>query len=109
MNKPLAHVGKRLASYLSDNRYTKASLARKLNVSHSTVAQYTESAALSIGILWNISQALNHNFIAELGEELDIPYSSGKEADLKNQITLLQMELEKCRAELAIYQKIVGK
>lgn len=109
MNKPLKHVGKRLANYLSDNHYTKAALARKLNVSHSTVAQYTESAALSTGILWNISQVLNYNFLAELGEEVDIPYNYKKETDLQNQITLLQSELEKCKAELAIYQKIVGK
>jgi hypothetical protein len=53
--------------------------------------------------------ALNHNFLAELGEKLPVDHITNREAGQRQQIDELQKELEKLKFELSIYKNIVGK
>lgn len=100
------HNGKFLQSYIKMNGVNRAELARKLNVSNTTVYQYAESSSLQLSVLWKASLALNHNFVAELGELLPIEHSSKREAELETKIKTLELELE---IKTSIYEKLIGK
>ena len=100
------HNGKFLQDYIKKNGVNRAELARKLNVSNTTVYQYAESSSLQLSVLWKASLALNHNFVAELSELLPVEYSSKRETELKNKIKVLETELE---IKTSIYEKMIEK
>lgn len=100
------HNGKFLQNYIKKNGVNRAGMARKMNVSNTTVYQYAESSSLQLSVLWKASLALNHNFVAELGELLPIEYSSKREAELENKIKELTAELE---IKTSIYEKLIEK
>lgn len=103
------HNGNMLRGYFKLHSVNKAELARRISVAGSTVQQYLDSQSLQLGILWKISLALKHNFVAELGEKLQVDYKTQRETELEQQIEDLQSELEKTKFELSIYKNIVGK
>lgn len=105
----MPHNGKLLTNYLLNNQIVRAKLARKLNISNTSVYQYAESSSLQMHILWKASIALNHNFIAEVGEKLPVDYITTREKELQEQVETLQKELERLNIELEVYKNIVGK
>lgn len=114
--KAMPHNGKLLANYIQNNRINRAELARKLNKSNTSVYQYAESPSLQMHVLWKVSLALNHNFVAELGASLPVDYITPKELELQNQIKALQeqieglqKEIEHQQIEIGVYKNIVGK
>jgi len=107
--KNMPHNGNLLSNYVQKNKINRAELARKMNRSNTSIYQYAESPSLQMNILWNVSLALNHNFVADLGELLPVEHISKREAELENKINTMETELEKLKFELSIYKNIVGK
>lgn len=103
------HNGKMLDDYFTKHNVNRAELARKLNLTRSTVMQYRNTQSLKFGILWNMSLALKHNFVAELCELLPVEYTTAREIALQEQVDNLQKELDKLNIELSVYKNIVGK
>jgi len=100
------HNGKFLQDYIKKNGVNRAEMARKMNVSNSTVYQYAESPTLQLSVLWKASLALNHNFLAELGELLPVEHSTKREAELEKRIKELEIELE---IKTSIYEKQIER
>lgn len=114
--KTMPHNGNLLTNYVLKNKINRAELARKMNRSNTSIYQYAESPSLQMGILWNASLVLNHNFVAELGALLPVDYLTPKEAELKEQIRILEAKIavlegiiEKKDIEISVYKNIVGK
>lgn len=100
------HNGKMLADYFAKYSVNRSELARKIGVAPSTVMKYLESESLQFRILWNISLALKHNFVAELAAQL--PSETVAPIKSEEQIAL-EKELERLNIELGVYKSIVGK
>jgi transcriptional regulator with XRE-family HTH domain len=100
------HNGKMLAEYFESHSINKAALSRKMGMAPSTIQKYFESESLQFRILWKISVAIKHNFLAELTFQLPSEVvdqiKSARELELEE-------ELEKVKFELSIYKNIVGK
>ena len=105
----MPHNGKLLTDYLLKNDINRAGLARKMNVSNTSVYQYAGSPSLQMSILWKASIALNHNFVAELGELLPVKHKTGKEIQLEEKIKALEAQLEKLNLELSVYKDVISK
>ena len=105
----MPHNGKFLTDYILKNDINRAALARKMNVSNTSVYQYAVSPSLQMSILWKASIALNHNFVAELGELLPVEHKSGKEIQLEEKIKALEAQLEKLNLELSVYKDVISK
>ena len=117
------HVGELVDSYLNKHMSNRTYVGRLLNVQPTTVARYSESESLQLGILWKLSLITNHNFILEIGSQLPIDYPTPGVIQVQNQlnekaielaekekeIEALKREVEKLNIELSVYQKIVGK
>lgn len=104
--KSYQHNGKMLADYFAKYQVNRSALARQLGVSPSTVMKYLESESLQFRILWGISLALNHNFIADLTAQIPVEMP---EPPKDEKLLALEKELEHLKIELSVYQKIVGK
>ena len=107
--KDMPHNGKFLTDYVLKNDINRAGLARKMNVSNTSVYQYAESPSLQMSILWKASIALNHNFVAELGELLPVKHKTGNEIQLEEEIKALEARMEKLNLELSVYKDVISK
>lgn len=105
----MPHNGKFLTDYVLKNDINRAALARKMNVSNTSVYQYAVSPSLQMSILWKASIALNHNFVAELGELLPVEHKTGNEIQLEEEIKALEAQLEKLNLELSVYKDVISK
>ncbi len=103
------NIGKVLADYLKKQSINRSKLAKQLSVPGPSIVRYIEKETLQFKTIWNISVALNHNFIAEMGEKLPVDYVTAREAALQSQVETLETEIEKLKFELSIYKNIVGK
>ncbi|WP_147298260.1 hypothetical protein [Flavobacterium aquicola] len=56
--------------------------------------------------LWRISQAVQHNFLMELGERLSIPYETKAEKELKSQLADSTKQIEALELQLEVFKKI---
>lgn len=96
-DKKYEPVGNFINYYIHSHKISKAQLARDLGVLPTTLNQYFKQNSLQFGILWKISKALNHNFIAQLSEYLQIPFETIRERELLAQLAekekrILQLE-----------------
>jgi hypothetical protein len=113
---PYPHVGKLVESYLDKHMSNRTYVGKLLNVAPTTVARYSESDSLQLGILWKLSLVTNHNFILEIGSQLPIDYptpaaieAQNQLADKQKEIEDLQRQIERLNIELSVYKTIVGK
>lgn len=103
----IPHAGSLLQNYIFKNAVNRSELARRMNLSATSVYKYAESPSLQMGILWKASLALNHNFIAELGAMMPVEYKSDREKELEQKLAALQQQFDQQQLELSIYKKIV--
>lgn len=100
------HNGNMLAEYFTEHSVNRAALARQLGVAPTTILKYLKSESLQFRILWNISIALNYNFIAELSKELPIEIPDPPKDE---RLIALEKELERVNIELSVYKNILDK
>ena len=93
-------VGNFINYHIQTNKISKAQLARDLGVIPTTLNKYFKNDSLQFGILWKISKALNHNFIAQLSEYLHIPFETYRERELLAQLAEKQKRIEQLEAVL---------
>lgn len=103
------HLGNFIQWHIEQNHVKKTNVSEALQVLPSTVNQYFRQSSFQFTILWRISQAVQHNFLMELGEKwLKIPYQTQKETDLQNQLDQKNTEIELLKAQLQIFREIHG-
>ncbi len=103
------HLGNFVQWHIEQNKIVKRGLAEALHVIPTTFNQYFRQHSLQFTILWRISQALQHNFLMELGEKwLKIPYQTQKEIDLQNQLDQKNTEIDLLKAQLQVFREIHG-
>lgn len=103
------HVGKMLAEFLATQPLNITQVARKLKMSQTTLTRSIDKYTLQFKVMWDISVALNRNFIAELGEKLPVDFVTSREKELQEQLQEKQKEIEKLNMELSIYKRIMEK
>ena len=89
------HVGQLLKDYLKAHKIIKSALARKMGINDNEILRYQKSASLKTDTLWAFSDALNHNFFADIALLLSTGYSQpiSAEALAKDQ-RIAQLEQE---------------
>lgn len=85
-------MGNYIKWHLESNKIKKKSVSDFLNVQAITLNRYFKQSSFQFSILWRISLAVKHNFLMQLGEELNIPYETKAEKELKTQLENLQQE-----------------
>ena len=115
---PYPHMGQLLAKRIKLAGFSEAEIARKLSLSANTVGAYSKSKSVQMGILWNIGMVIRHNFFAEIGKSMPVPF---KDPDAEKALQEFQQQLAAkddqiserdkkisgLEMELAIYKSIV--
>jgi hypothetical protein len=88
------------------NKIKKKKISEYLNVRPTTLHGYFQQPSFQFAILWRISQAVQHNFLMELGERLAIPYETKAEKELKTQLAEKVKEIETLQTQLDVFKRI---
>jgi hypothetical protein len=106
------HIGELVKEYLVRKRIYKSALARKINKRDTDILRYQKSVSLKTEVLFLLSDALEHNFFADIAALLPSHYSSSAPVDTsKDEIIenlTKQVELLKAREEVLL-EALKGK
>ena len=97
MPNPHPHLGATILKVIKEKRYTKAEVARQMNVSPSALAKYLENSSIQFGILWKFCIVLDYDFLAELREFYPKAFSlkeNPKIAELEKEIEIYKNLLQ---------------
>lgn len=110
--KPPIHIGELVKEYLESKRIFKSALSRKINKRDTDILRYQKSVSLKTEVLFLLSDALEHNFFADIATLLPSHYSSTTPVDRsKDEIIenlTKQIELLKAREEVLL-EALKGK
>lgn len=70
-----------------------------------TLNRYFKQSSFQFAILWRILQAVQHNFLMELGERLAIPYETKAEKELKAQLAESEKQVATLHTRLEVFKK----
>ena len=101
--KPL---GNYIQWHIEQNKIKKLSVSRYLDITPNSLNKYFKQTSFQFIILWRISQAVKHNFLMELGEQLGIPYETKTEATLKAQLQEKEEHIKGLEYQLMVYKGI---
>lgn len=108
---PYPHMGALLAKRIREKGFRNIDLVNKLQVHNAAITQYIKNPSLQAGILWNIGTVIKHNFFAELGTLMPVPFIhtqlENTISELQQQLTLKDVQIKELEKELAIYKNIV--
>ena len=100
------NLGNYIHWHIMQNKIKKRSVSDALGVLPTTLNQYFKQPSFQFSILWRISLAVKHNFLMELGEQLNIPYETKAEAALKAQLLEKEEHIKELEMQLKVYRQI---
>ena len=100
------NLGNYIQWHIEQNKIKKRSVSEALGILPTTLNQYFKQPSFQFNILWRISQAVKHNFLMELGEQMDIPYETKTEKALKAQLQEKEEHIKLLENELRVYKQI---
>lgn len=99
-------LGNYINWHFQENKIKKKIVSDFLGVLPTTLNGYFKQSSFQFAILWRISQAVQHNFLMELGERLAIPYETKAEKELKTQLAENERQIETLQTQLEVFKKI---
>lgn len=101
--KPL---GNYIQWHIEQNKIKKSSVSKYLDITPTSLNQYFKQTSFQFSILWRISLAVKHNFLMELGEQLNIAYETKAEKALKAQLLEKEEHIKSLETQLKVYKGI---
>ena len=95
------HIGKILKAHVKKYRLRQSGWARQEGLNRATVGAYLKQQDMQVGTLFDISQALNYNFLKEIAAQLPAEMPPHVENPLQARIT----ELERQKSDLELQVK----
>ena len=100
------NLGNYIQWHIEQNKIKKRSVSEALGILPTTLNQYFKQPSFQFSILWRISLAVKHNFLMELGEQMDIPYETKTEKALKAQLQEKEEHIKGLEYQLMVYKGI---
>ncbi|TDP57811.1 transcriptional regulator [Flavobacterium dankookense] len=100
------HLGNYVQFHVEKNKIKKSYVSTFLGILPTTFNQYFKQPSFQFNILWRISLAVKHNFLMELGEQLNIPYETKAEKALKVQLLEKEEYIKSLETQLKVYKGI---
>ncbi|MES2574802.1 MAG: transcriptional regulator [Bacteroidota bacterium] len=104
-NDPPA-IGNFINYHIYINKIKKKKVSDYLSVLPTTLNNYFKQSSLQLVIVWRVSQIVEHNFLMELGERLDIAYETKAEKELKAQLAEKDKQIEKLQTQMEVLERM---
>jgi hypothetical protein len=102
-------IGNFIHYHIIQNNIKKSDVAGALGILPTGLNDYFKRDSLQFAILWKLSMIMKHNFIAQLGEHLPIPFETRREKALLEQLTEKEAIIQKMEIQLQVFKEIIGK
>jgi len=99
-------IGNFIHYYIYTNKIKKKEVSDFLNILPTSLNNYFKQSSLQLVILWRISQAVEYNFLMDLGERLGIAYETKIEKELKAQLAEKDKQIETLQTQLDVFKGI---
>ena len=99
-------VGLQVRKHLREKRISHAVLARRLKRNHSVVKRMLYNSSIQTYLVWELSQALGHNFFTDLAMQLD-EATEGKLQQQQTELEELKKEHEKLKEDYSYLKKAI--
>ncbi len=108
--KPPIHVGKLISAHLRSQRLSKAMLAKLTNRTNVTISRALKRQTIQVGILFEFSNALKHNFFIALANALPPEFSTEalNQKRQQQEFEALKGENEELKAQVKTLQEQVN-
>ena len=107
------HMGALLKRRIKEHGFTDVAVAKGIGRASTTVNAYYNYESVQAKTLWEISNVINYNILAELGELNGVPYKHAALEttieDLQTQLVQRDLRIVDLEKELAIYKSIVQR
>ncbi len=104
------NVGIMIAEKIKEQKIYKTDIAKKMGRQETAMIPILKRPSVQTYLLWEISEAIGHNFFHEIAEALDEKtkdtLTNGKQKE-KQKIAELEKENEKLKLEVEILKEIV--
>ncbi len=104
------NVGNLIAAKIKEQKAYKSDIAKKIGREPAAIFPIVKRPSLQTYLLWEISEAIGHNFFHEIAEALDektkYTLTNGKQKE-KQKIEELEKENEKLKLEVEILKDIL--
>ena len=102
-------IGNFIHYHIVQHKIKKAEVARQLGILPTGLNDYFKRDTLQFAILWKLSLALKHNFIAQLGEYVPFPYENKREKALKKELQEKNEHIQKLEIQLETLREMIKK
>ncbi|MFA9192460.1 transcriptional regulator [Flavobacterium sp. FZUC8N2.13] len=102
-------IGNFIHYYILQHKIKKADVSRQLGILPTGLNKYFKKESLQFAILWKLSLALQHNFVAHLGEYLPIAYETKPEKALKQELAAKNEYIQKLEIQLETLREMIKK
>lgn len=92
--------------HIRKHRYYKSALARDLGRPYETIADYLKCPSIHVRILFEICQALNHNFFSDIAAQLP-PEMPANPTPKDQRIAELEKQVQELSTERDNLQKVL--
>lgn len=103
------HIGNLIAWFIQEKHLKKASIAQQLKISPTTMSQYFKQPSVQVGILWRLSQAMEYNLFAYIGDRLQIPFETQREKALLEQLNAQNEQIKEMKIQLEVYKEMTRR
>lgn len=103
------HIGTLLLAYYKEKRIHKAALSRKIETNYINLMRWQKRASIHTDVLWELSQALQHNFFADIAQLLPISFSTTDATEKDQRISALEEENRLLKSQLALLERLMKK
>ncbi|MES2575256.1 MAG: hypothetical protein V4572_09960 [Bacteroidota bacterium] len=102
-------VGNFISYHMQQRGIKKSTIAKTLDIDPKGLANYCKRDTLQFAVLWKLSLALKHNFVAQLGEYLPYRFESIREKALKEELAEKNAVIQKLEIQLEMVREMMGK
>ena len=104
------HIGGLLKAHYNRRRIYKSVLARKTGIDYQSILQHQKSKTLQLDTLLKISEALEHNFLMDIAQQLPKTYTTTAPVDATatNEIESLKEKIKLLEAEKQLLLQVLG-
>jgi 23S rRNA U2552 (ribose-2'-O)-methylase RlmE/FtsJ len=102
-------IGNFVHYHIMQNKIKKADLARTLAIAPKVLTGYFKRDSLQLAVLWKLSLAMEHNFLAHLGEYLPYRYETQREKALLEQLIEQNEQIKEMKIQIEVYKEITKR
>ncbi len=102
------HIGEWVKKVIADKKMTQADVARKMQITPTSLANYFKQPSLQFRILWDLGLALEYDFLTELTNYYPSTFTFNNKSKIITELSEKTQLISDLQKEIEIYKSALG-